>query len=177
MVHMTQGFEAIHPGLLHGVAYVSFQELATRVSHRNTGAATGDPLAEQLFQRIALDENLHMLFYRNVFAAAFDHSPDMSMRAVTDTVRDFAMPGHSIEGFTRKAMEIAVAGIYDLKQHLDEVVMPVLRHWNVFERNDLGPDGEIARQELAEFLEGLRVQADRFEDRREALAKRLGWID
>ena len=98
-----------------------------------------------------------MLFYRNVFAAAFDHSPDLAMRAVTDTVRDFAMPGHSIEGFTRKAMEIAVAGIYDLKQHLEEVVMPVLRHWNVFERNDLGPDGEIARQELAEFLEGLRL--------------------
>ena len=177
MVHMTNGFEAIHPGLLHGVAYVSFQELATRVSHRNTGAATGDPLAEQLFQRIALDENLHMLFYRNVFAAAFDHSPDVSMRAVTDTVRDFAMPGHSIEGFTRKAMEIAVAGIYDLKQHLEEVVMPVLRHWNVFERNDLGPDGEIARQELVDFLEGLRVQADRFENKREALAKRLGWTD
>jgi len=87
------------------------------------------------------------------------------------------MPGHSIEGFTRKAMEIAVAGIYDLKQHLDEVVMPVLRHWNVFERNDLGPDGEIARQELAEFLEGLRVQADRFDNRRDALAKRLGWTD
>jgi acyl-[acyl-carrier-protein] desaturase len=177
MVHMTTGFEAIHPGLLHGVAYVSFQELATRVSHRNTGAATGDPLAEQLFQRIALDENLHMLFYRNVFSAAFDHSPDVSMRAVTDTVKDFAMPGHSIEGFTRKAMEIAVAGIYDLTQHIDEVLMPVLRHWKVFERTDLGPDGEIARQELADFLEGLQVQADRFANKREALAKRLGWVD
>jgi acyl-[acyl-carrier-protein] desaturase len=99
------------------------------------------------------------------------------MRAVTDTVRDFAMPGHSIEGFTRKAMEIAVAGIYDLTQHIDEVLMPVLRHWKVFERTDLGPDGEIARQELADFLEGLQVQADRFANRREVLAKRLGWLD
>ena len=118
-----------------------------------------------------------MLFYRNVFGAAFDHSPDMAMRAVTDTVRDFAMPGHSIEGFTRKAMEIAVAGIYDLTQHIDEVLMPVLRHWKVFERSDLGPDGEIARQELVDFLQGLQEQADRFANRREALAKRLGWLD
>ena len=55
--------------------------------------------------------------------------------------------------------------------------MPVLRHWRVFEREDLGPDGEIARQELADFLDGLRVQADRFESRREAMAKRLGWAD
>ena len=175
MIHMTEGFHAIHPGLLHGVAYVSFQELATRVSHRNTGAATGDPLAEQLFQRIALDENLHMVFYRNVLNAAFDVAPDETMRAVTDSVRDFAMPGHGIDGFTRKAVEIAVAGIYDLRQHVDEVVMPVLRYWRTFERNDLGPAGEIARQELVEFLAGLEAQASRFEDRREALAKRLGF--
>ena len=177
MVHMTEGFHAVHPGLLHGVAYVSFQELATRVSHRNTGAATGDPLAEQLFQRIALDENLHMLFYRNVFNAALEHSPDSAMRAITETVRDFAMPGNGIEGFGRKSMEIAVAGIYDLRQHIDEVLMPVLRYWRIFERNDFGPEGELARQELATFLEGLQVQATRFDDRREAMALRLGWTD
>ena len=55
--------------------------------------------------------------------------------------------------------------------------MPVLRHWKVFERSDLGPDGEIARQELVDFLQGLQEQADRFANRREALAKRLGWLD
>jgi acyl-[acyl-carrier-protein] desaturase len=87
------------------------------------------------------------------------------------------MPGHGIDGFTRKAMEIAVAGIYDLTQHIDEVLMPVLRHWQVFERTDLGPDGEIARQELADYIAGLREQADRFENKRGALAKRLGWVD
>ena len=177
MVHMTEGFQAIHPGLLHGVAYVSFQELATRVSHRNTGAATGDPLAEQLFPRIALDENLHMVFYRTVFNAAFDLAPDAAMRAVTDTVKDFAMPGYGIEGFTRKAMEIAVAGIYDIRQHVDEVLMPVLRYWKVMERDDLGPDGEIARQELVDYIEALEKQASRFEDKRPALKQRLGWVD
>jgi acyl-[acyl-carrier-protein] desaturase len=55
--------------------------------------------------------------------------------------------------------------------------MPVLRHWQVFERTDLGPDGEIARQELADYIAGLREQADRFENKRGALAKRLGWVD
>jgi len=173
MVHMTVGFQPIHPGLLHGVAYVSFQELATRVSHRNTGAATGDPLAEQLFQRIATDENLHMIFYRNVLGAAFDRAPDATMRAVTDNVRDFAMPGHGIDGFARKAVEIAVAGIYDIRQHRDEVVAPNLRFWRVFEREDLGPEGEIARQELAEMMETMDVQAARFEEKRDALKARL----
>ena len=118
-----------------------------------------------------------MLFYRNVFNAALEHSPDSAMRAITETVRDFAMPGNGIEGFGRKSMEIAVAGIYDLRQHIDEVLMPVLRYWRIFERNDFGPEGELARQELATFLEGLQVQATRFDDRREAMALRLGWTD
>ena len=177
MTHMEAGFAAIHPGLLGGLAYVSFQELATRVSHRNTGAATQDPIAEQLLARIALDENLHMVFYRNTYAAALDLAPDLAMQSVTDNVRDFAMPGHGIEGFGRKAVEIAVAGIYDLKQHRDEVIMPVLRKWQIFERNDFGPEGEAAREELAAILADMDVAVDRFEERREALRARLAARD
>ena len=177
MTHMEAGFAAIHPVLLGGLAYVSFQELATRVSHRNTGAATQDPLAEQLLARIALDENLHMVFYRNTYAAALDLALDLAMRSVTDNVRDFAMPGHGIEGFGSKAVEIAVAGIYDLKQHRDEVIMPVLRKWQIFERNDFGPEGEAAREELAAILADMDVAVDRFEERREALRARLAARD
>ncbi len=173
MIHMQEGFRAINPGLLAGLTYVSFQELATRVSHRNTGAATGDEVAEQLMTRIALDENLHMLFYRNVIEAAFDLVPDQSMVAVHASIRDFAMPGHGIDGFGRKAVEIAVAGIYDLRLHRDDVVMPVLRKWRVFEREDLGPVGEAARDELATLLAEMDSQATRFEDKRDALRARL----
>ena len=177
MTHMTEGFEAIHPGAISGLAYVSFQELATRVSHRNTGAATGDPVAEQLFARIATDENLHMVFYRNVMEAIFELEPDEAMVAVLNNVRDFAMPGHGIEGFGRKAVEIAVAGIYDLRQHKDDVVMPVLRKWRVFEREDFGAVGQRARDELAGLLEELEVSATRFEERRDALKARLAARD
>lgn len=173
MTHMQEGFAAIHPGLLAGLSYVSFQELATRVSHRNTGAATADPIGEQLLARIALDENLHMVFYRNVLGAAFELAPDETMQAVTNSVRDFAMPGHGIDGFERKAVQIAVAGIYDLRQHRDEVVLPVLRAWRVFERQDLGPAGERAREELAEFIGGLDAAVTRFEEKRDALKARL----
>jgi acyl-[acyl-carrier-protein] desaturase len=173
MKHMQEGFRAINPGFLAGLTYVSFQELATRVSHRNTGAATGDPIAEQLMARIALDENLHMLFYRNVIEAAFDVAPDQTMVAVLGSVRDFAMPGHGIEGFGRKAVQIAVAGIYDLRQHREEVLMPVLRKWRVFEREDLGAEGQQARDELARLLDDMDSQAARFEEKRDALKARL----
>jgi acyl-[acyl-carrier-protein] desaturase len=152
---------------------VTFQELATRVSHRNTGRTSGCPIADQLLARISTDENLHMIFYRNLVAAAFDRAPDDTMQAVRDEVVGFAMPGAGMADFTRNSVTIAMAGIYDLRLHHDEVVAPILRFWRVFERDDLGPTGEQARTELAEFVAGLDTQAARFveqRDRRQARA-------
>src|SRR5579885_1496505 len=72
MDYMTSGYDSGDKTPLQAVAYVSFQELATRVSHRNTGKASGCPVAERLLSRIATDENLHMVFYRNLMNAALD---------------------------------------------------------------------------------------------------------
>ena len=93
------GYDSGDKTALQAVAYVSFQELATRVSHRNTGAATGCPLAEQLLARIATDENLHMVFYRNLVAAALDRAPDATMCAIRDEVVGFQMPGQGMPDF------------------------------------------------------------------------------
>ena len=173
MVHMSTGFRNAHDSMLHSLAYVSFQALATRISHRNTGAASQEPVCEQLLARIATDENLHMIFYRNLLAAAFERQPSMTMRAVADIVQNFQMPGHSIEGFTRKSVQIANAGIYDLRQHRDQVLVPVLRQWKVWDVTGLDADGEKARQELDQFLAGLETAASRFEERRDERAARV----
>jgi len=167
MEHMTAGFESGDLTPLQTLAYVSFQELATRVAHRNTGRATGCPLAEQLLARIAVDENLHMVFYRNLVAAALEIAPDETMSAIRDQVVGFQMPGAGMTDFARNSLVIAKAGIYDLRLHHDEVVMPVLRFWKVFDRTDLGPVGEQARTELSEFLTGLDTRATRFVEQRE----------
>src|SRR5207344_1210732 len=53
MATMQAGVDSGSKPLLHACAYVSFQELATRVSHRNTGRYSGDPIAEKLLARIA----------------------------------------------------------------------------------------------------------------------------
>jgi len=177
MVHMETGYaNNWDDSMLHGLAYVSFQELATRISHRNTGAASQDPVCEQLLARIALDENLHMIFYRNLLAAAFELAPSATMRAVSDVVQDFQMPGHSIEGFTRMSVQIANAGIYDVRQHRDQVVMPVLRQWGVWEIEGLDADGEAARSELDDYLAGLERAAARFEQRRAERAERTALL-
>jgi Fatty acid desaturase. len=172
MSHMTQGYDSGDKTALQAVAYVSFQELATRVSHRNTGLATGCPLAEQLLARIATDENLHMVFYRNLVAAALDRAPDATMCAIRDEVVGFQMPGQGMPGFARNSVTIAKAGIYDLRLHHDEVITPILRYWKVFDRTDFGAAGEQAREELAAFLDTLSEQAARFVERRERQRER-----
>ncbi|SCF41168.1 acyl-[acyl-carrier-protein] desaturase [Micromonospora echinospora] len=174
MTHMTEGYSNNHDDeVLHTLAYVSFQELATRISHRNTGRVTGDPRCEALLAKVAADENLHMVFYRNLLGAAFELAPGQAMRAVADVLADFQMPGAGIEGFARKSVAIALAGIYDLRQHRDDVVVPVLRQWDVFNLSGLDADGEAAREEVAAQLDTLERQASRFEERRAARAARI----
>jgi acyl-[acyl-carrier protein] desaturase len=172
MDQMTVGYDSGDKAPLQTLAYVSFQELATRVSHRNTGRATGCPLAEQLLARIATDENLHMIFYRNMMAAALELDPDAAMEAIRDEVVGFQMPGAGMADFTRSSVIIARAGIYDLRLHHDEVLAPVLRQWRVFDRTDLGARGERAREELATFLAALDDRAARFVEKREAAQQR-----
>ena len=179
MTHMSAGFANAYGDqtALHGIAYVSFQELATRVSHRNTGRISGDPVCDQLLARVAADENLHMVFYRNLLAAAFEVAPNETMRAVCDVVRTFQMPGHGIENFGRKAVQIALAGVYDLRIHHDEVVTPVLRTLRALDRSDLSGEGARARDELATFLAELDQSATKFTERRESLnARRTGRV-
>jgi acyl-[acyl-carrier-protein] desaturase len=107
-----------------------------------------------------------MIFYRNIVAAALEIAPDETMRAIADEVIGFEMPGATMAGFRRSSMLIAKAGIYDLRLHHDEVIMPVLRQWDVFGRSGLGPVGEQAREELGTFLTALDEQATAFVDRR-----------
>jgi acyl-[acyl-carrier-protein] desaturase len=173
MTHMAEGFESDNNhSMLHSVAYVAFQELATRISHRNTGHNSGDPVCDRMLARIATDENLHMVFYRNLLKAALEIAPDQAMRAVADVVTGFRMPGHGMPGFERAAAQMAIGGIYNLRIHHDDVLQPVLRHLKVMEVSGLGPEGQAAQQELGIYLDGLDGMASRFDERRAALLAR-----
>jgi hypothetical protein len=106
------------------MAYAAFQELATRISHRNTGRYSDDRVADRIMLRVAADENLHMMFYRDIVAAALQADPSPAVQAITEEVIGFDMPGVGIQGFTCKALQVAQAGIYDLRVHHDEILWP-----------------------------------------------------
>ncbi|OBF23809.1 acyl-ACP desaturase [Mycobacterium kubicae] len=149
--------------LTDSVIYVTFQELATRVSHRNTGRACNDPIADQLMAKISADENLHMIFYRDVSEAAFEIAPDQAMASLHLILRHFKMPGFLVPEFRRKAVIIAVGGVYDLRIHLEEVVKPVLKKWRIFEREDFTGEAAWMRDDLGKLLEELEAECDKFE--------------
>ncbi len=140
---------------LEAMAYVTMQELATRIAHRNTGLESekdGEPLANNLLKRIALDENYHMIFYRELVKAAFEVAPNDMMQAVAKEVMNFQMPGTTIREFGRHAVTIANAGIYDVPLHALEVVKPTMKLWNIEKRTDVTGEGAEAQEKLGRFL-------------------------
>jgi acyl-[acyl-carrier-protein] desaturase len=149
--------------LFDSVIYVSFQELATRVSHRNTGKACNETIADQLMQRVSADENLHMVFYRDVSAAGFDIAPDQAIKSLHKVLRNFKMPGYTVPEFRRKAVIIAVGGVYDPRIHLDDVVMPVLKRWRIFEREDFTGEAARMRDDLGLLVDELEEACAKFE--------------
>ena len=174
MAHMQMGYETPYEkDMLHTVSYVTFQELATRISHRNTGKISNDPICEAMLTRVSLDENLHMLFYRNLLGAAIQLEPNAAMRAITDVLTNFQMPGAGMPGWGRKSVQIALAGIYDLQLHLEDVVNPVLRAWDIFNLTTLTGDGELARDELALWLNAAATDVSTFVEKRDHHFDRL----
>jgi len=157
--------ESVHDALV----YLSLQELATRIAHRATGVMIGDPAGERVMSRVAADENLHHLFYRDLASAAFAIQPDEMMAAVQRQVTNFEMPGAGIPGFAAHARRIASAGIYDLAVHYQQILVPVvIRQWAVETMSGLGELGNRAREALMSRLERSARVAERLLERRAA---------
>lgn len=164
---MTIGIESSMEGdhLLRSVAHATVDVMAAMVSHRGTAVECDDPVATELLARIVADQERHVAFHRDVAAAALEIAPAQTVKAITEVILNFQMPGSGLPGFERSAMLIARDGIYDLRRHLDEVLIPALRQWRIFERTDLGA-GERNRAILADFLDDLDTQATAFEQLR-----------
>jgi acyl-[acyl-carrier-protein] desaturase len=87
-------------------------------------------------------------------------------KSVRALVIGFDMPGVGIQGFTRKALQIAQADIHDLRIHHDEILWSLLRYWNLFQLEGLHPQAEQARDRLATHLAKTDRLASRFEAKR-----------
>jgi hypothetical protein len=73
-----------------------------------------------------------------------------------------------IPEFKEKAIEIAKAGIYDLRIHHDEVVLPVLFKQKIDKVTGLSDEAEQARDGITNYLSMLDAMAAHYEEKRAA---------
>ena len=173
VVQMSTGMVPQFTNLADLISYVSMQERATQIAHRNTAAKLPKEdkqgrnvlalqfHAEMGLDLIAGDETKHYMFYRDLTKAAFDLDPSTMMEAVNRQVEHFAMPGVGIPNFTRHAVRIAKEGIYGVQQFLQDVVTPVLELWDVEHLEGLNAEAEKARVALFEMIEKLKAAIER----------------
>jgi acyl-[acyl-carrier-protein] desaturase len=100
-----------------------------------------------------------MFFYRNLVTVALELTPSQPMRAITEEVVGFEMPGSVIPGFSRKAVQMTTS-------------FPLLRQRGVWKLSDLDADadGESGRDELAAAVSALDIEATKFVERRDEAA-------
>src|SRR5919112_1445287 len=135
------------------LVYVTLQELATRISHTNTGRMVGDRRGREVMARVAGDEQLHHVFYRDLTSAALEVDPSGMVLAIEKQVRGFEMPGTGIPDFGAHAKAIANAGIYDFASHSEHILEPVVRrHWGLDGLEGLSPEAEDARARVLRHM-------------------------
>lgn len=174
MAHMKAGYDSGEKSPLDAIAYVTMQELATRIAHRNTGLEAktdGDILADRLLNRVAKDENLHMLFYRNLGTAALQIAPSEMIQSIAKEVTGFQMPGSAtIPEFWPSAKIISDAEIYDFDIHANKIVKPTLEYWKIDEikDQDLSDEAKVARDGMRDFIGLLDTEVKKLRTKREA---------
>jgi acyl-[acyl-carrier-protein] desaturase len=178
MYQVSHGIVPRPPTPAEALAYVTLQELATRISHRGTGNLLDDPAGHRVMARVAADENLHFLFYRDLVSAALEVDPSAMVIAIERQVRGFEMPGTGIPDFANHAMAIAKAGIYDLRIHHEQILVPVvLRDWRVADLVGLNDEAEQARNALLDRIERVgragRRMAQRWAEGAESVSARV----
>lgn len=149
--------------------YTATQELATRLSHFNSGKQADDEIAYELMKRIAADENHHFLFYSGVVTEMLNHMPSEVLVSMARVNAQFAMPGGNMPQWTRRSLEVAKAGIYNHRVHAEHVLTRLLRLWKLDTLTDLTPEAEEARDFMMALPGQYIEMAESFEAR---IAKR-----
>ena len=154
------------PTTAQGLVYLALQELATRISHHNTGKLITDPAGQEVMKRVAFDENFHYLFYRDLASAAFELDASALTVALEAEVLGFAMPGTGIPDFASHSRAISKAGIYDFRVHHEQILVPVvLRHWGIAGLRGLSPEGQRAQASIVAYVDKVGRVASRLSER------------
>jgi acyl-[acyl-carrier-protein] desaturase len=171
-IHLSRGIVPEPETFTDMICYVSYQERATQIAHRNTmmHLAKDDKMGRGVLGVIAGDETKHYLFYRDLVKAGLEVDPSSLVKAARTQALNFAMPGAAIPNFNRHAVRISREGIYGLDQFINGVLEPTLEHWNFWNLEGLDGEAEVAREEMATAITQLKGRIALDQERRSAQA-------
>lgn len=158
---LTAGYEIDGNDGFALMVYTTLQELATRVFYQHVARAVDalDPVLALILRTIAKDETLHFAFYRDAVRAYLEDDP-ARIAMVCEMVPRFRMPGSGMPDFSSRMRIIARSSGYGVGAYLNAVMDPVLRSWDVWDRD--APTAALAsRQALLAHRTRLSRVADR----------------
>jgi len=159
------------------LVYTSFQERATRLSHRNVGriaSREGDANLARICGMIAGDEARHEAFYTRMMGRVLDLDPEGGILAFRSMLRGLiAMPGRCMDDgqdpdlFDHFAIVAQRSSVYTVRDYAS-IIEHLVKTWNIAGRQVTG--------KAAQAQEDLCRQAERYErlaERVEASLARL----
>jgi acyl-[acyl-carrier-protein] desaturase len=153
-----------------GFIYTSFQERATKISHRNVGTLAmraGDEALQKICGLIAGDEARHEKAYKLFMTKIFEVDPAEAVRAFATMMRrKIVMPAilmrdatdeNLFHHFSRIAQRLGVYTAHDYAEIIDDLV----RVWNIPSLSGLTGLAAKAQDYLSDLAERYRALAER----------------
>jgi acyl-[acyl-carrier-protein] desaturase len=153
-----------------GFVYTSFQERATKISHRNVGVLAGKAGEERLHKicgLIAGDEARHEKAYKLFMSKVFELDPGRAVLAFAALMRaKVVMPAHLMDDgkskdlFTRFSNVAQGIGVYTARDYAD-IIEALVKDWNVGAVQGLSDAAAKAQEYLCTLADRYRKLADR----------------
>lgn len=158
---IRNGFDpGAHQDPYKGFVYTSFQERATRISHRNVARLAqhaGDEHLKTICGIIAGDEARHEKAYTAFISHIFDVDPSGAILAFRDLMKNqVVMPAHLMyDGkdpnlFDRFSLVAQRIGVYTA-HHYAEIIEHLVRTWSVETRTNLSAEAAEAQEFLSKL--------------------------
>ncbi len=131
------------------IAYTSFQERATQISHRNLGKIIRPhaPRLTKVFACIAGDESRHYKFYASMLKTLVDVDVKGALESMLRVLGSFKMPGHNIAGFSEMSLVEHSLNIFGPKE-FSEAINDVIKFTGLDKLTHLDTYCEELRQKV-----------------------------
>ncbi|BBZ32159.1 acyl-ACP desaturase [Mycolicibacterium confluentis] len=133
---MNKGYLARDFTQIETLVFMSFFEKSFAVFCRRLAEQIEEPVLRSLIERIALDEERHELFFRNLVRWCVDYDEAETVVAVARRAAGLQVPGADIDAYPQKVANVAESGIFGPEQ-LKAVISEEIAAFGLAERPEL----------------------------------------